>query len=189
MAARRFSSPTRGADRPPPAPGVTRTVGRTVAILIGLNLVLQIVLVVVIINKHLGVVTAVRISLVTGVVFYAVTAMVVRALSQGLGLRPRLGTGDGLAGAAEGVVVGGGAAVLLSALLRLAFGRPAARPDVGGAGRGQRRLAPARRAGGRGAGAAWWRSSSSGASCSRPTGTGARRRRSCSAPSPSAWPT
>ena len=114
-----------------PAPGAGRTAGRTVALLIGLNLVIQIGLVVVIVAKHLGLVAAVRISLVTGVVFYAIAAMVVGALSAGLHVRARSGSHDGLVGAAEGVVVGGGAAVLLSALLRLALGRPLLDPTSG----------------------------------------------------------
>jgi membrane protease YdiL (CAAX protease family) len=120
-----------GPAAPAPSPSASRVAGRTVAALIGANLVLQIILVVVIVSQHLGVVSAVRISLVVGVVFYAVTAIAVGAWSSGLGLRPRLGTGDGLTGVAEGVVVGGGAAVLLSGLLRLLLGRPLLDPTSG----------------------------------------------------------
>jgi membrane protease YdiL (CAAX protease family) len=120
-----------GAGVPPVAPGASRTAGRTVAILIGLNLVIQIGLIVVILANDLGAIAAVRISLVTGVVFYAAAAMVVGALSGGLNLRPRIGDGHGFAGAAEGAVVGTGAAVVLSALLRLLLGRPQLDPTSG----------------------------------------------------------
>ena len=116
----------RGEDTPPPpAPDAPRRAGRKVAVIIGLNLVIQVGLVVAAVVEHLDVVTATRISLATGVVFYGATAMATRRWAGRLDVRPRIGRRHALPGVAEGVVVGAGAALLLSALLRLALGRPA----------------------------------------------------------------
>jgi membrane protease YdiL (CAAX protease family) len=110
--------------RVPAARNVTRTAGRVVAALVGLNLVVQVALVAVVLANDLDRLAAVRISLVTGVVFYAAAAMATRRWAVRLDLRPRTGRRQALAGVAEGIVVGAGAAVLLNALLRLASGRP-----------------------------------------------------------------
>lgn len=109
---------------PPPGPTATRTAGRTVAALIGLNLVIQVALVIAFVADHVEVATAVRISLLAGLVFYAVAALAVRLWSDSLGIHAHAGLEHGLVAAAEGVVVGAGAAALLSALLRVFFGRP-----------------------------------------------------------------
>lgn len=125
-----------GPEAPAPLPAgptrASRTAGRTVAAIIGVNLVLQIVLVIVAVANDLSLVTAIRISLLTGVVFYAVTALAVRLLGASLDLRPRLGTEHPALAVAEGVVVGAGAATLLSALLRLLAGRPLLDPTSAG---------------------------------------------------------
>ncbi|HTJ74424.1 MAG TPA: CPBP family intramembrane glutamic endopeptidase [Acidimicrobiales bacterium] len=126
--------------RPTLGPTTTsRTAGRTVAAIIGVNLVVQIVVFVIVVANGLDLVTAVRISLLTGVVFYAVTALAVRILGSSLDLRPRIGTEHPLLAVGEGIVVGLAAASLLSALLRLLFGQPlldatSAGITVGGAG-------------------------------------------------------
>jgi membrane protease YdiL (CAAX protease family) len=120
-----------GRQGPEPDAGATRSAGRTVAVLIGVNLLLQIGLAVFLVVNHLGLIAAVRISLVAGVVFYAAAALAVGARSASLGLRPSVGTANGLVGAAEGFAVGGGAAVLLSAVLRLILGRPPLDPTSG----------------------------------------------------------
>jgi len=112
----------------PAAAGATRTAGRTVAALIGLNLVVQLGMGAVVAANGYGVTTAVRLSLAVGVVFYALTALATRLWARNLGLPPRLGTRHALVGAAEGVVVGAGSAVLLSALLRLLLGHPVLDP-------------------------------------------------------------
>src|SRR5947209_1716256 len=117
----------------------SRTAGRTVAAIIGVNLVVQIVLYVIAVANDLDVVTALRISLLTGVVFYAVTALAVRILGSSLDLEPRIGTEHPWLAAGEGIIVGVAAASLLSALLRLLVGRPLLDPTsagitVGGAG-------------------------------------------------------
>src|SRR4051812_33291069 len=81
----------RDGDGPSPAtlgPTTTsRTAARTVAAIIGVNLVVQIVVFVIVVANDLDLVTAVRISLLTGVVFYAVTALAVRILGSSLDLR------------------------------------------------------------------------------------------------------
>ena len=110
----------------------SRTAGRTVAAVIGVNLVLQIVLVVVAVANDWSLVSAIRVSLLTGVVFYAITALAVYLLASNLDLRPRLGTEHPLLAVAEGVVVGAGAATLFSAVLRLLAGRPLLDPTSAG---------------------------------------------------------
>lgn len=105
--------------------------GRTVAVLIGLNLAVQVVLTVVAIATDMDLVGIVRLSLGAGVAVYAASAVWVLARSGSLGLRPRLGLDTALVGAAEGFVVGGGLALLIAAVLRLALGRPALDPTAG----------------------------------------------------------
>lgn len=122
--------------RPAGPTRASRTAGRTVAAIIGVNLVLQIVLVIVAVTNDWSLVTAIRVSLLTGVVFYAVTALAVRLLGANLDLRPRLGTEHPGVAVAEGVVVGAGAATLLSAVLRLLAGRPLLDPTSAGVGTG-----------------------------------------------------
>lgn len=123
----------RGEERPPPSgtPSTstrTRTAGRTVAAVVGLNLAIQVALVVTFVVRDADVVTAERVSLLAAVVFYALTAVAVRWRAAGLGLVPSVGREHPWAGMAEGVVVGMGAAVLFSALVRLALGRPVPDP-------------------------------------------------------------
>lgn len=117
-------------DRPPPVRSLVagRRAGRTVAALIGLNLVFQVVLAGVVVANHMELAAAVRLSLVTGLFFYGASALWVVARSATLGLRPVVGRDGALTGAAEGFIVGGGLALLLAALLRLALGHPVLDP-------------------------------------------------------------
>ena len=113
-----------GEDAPAPrqAEKAGGKAGRTVAAIIGLNLAMQIVLAIVVVAGDLALSSAVRVSLYTGLVFYIVVALWVMARSATLGIRPEVGRSSALTGAAEGLVVGGGLAVLLVAGLRLALG-------------------------------------------------------------------
>jgi membrane protease YdiL (CAAX protease family) len=116
-----------------------RKAGRTVAALIGLNLVFQAVLAGFEIANSMDLASAVRLSLVSGLFFYGACALWVLGRSASLGLRPALGRVGALSGAAEGFVVGGGLALLLAGLLRLALGHPVLDPTsavlaAGGAG-------------------------------------------------------
>jgi membrane protease YdiL (CAAX protease family) len=121
-----------GAPAPAGPTRTSRTAGRTVAAIIGVNLAIQIVLVVIVVANDLDLVTAVRLSLLSGVVFYAITALAVRILGSNLDLQPRIGAEHPLLAAGEGIVVGVAAATLLSALLRLVFGRPLLDPTSAG---------------------------------------------------------
>ncbi|MGH9278939.1 MAG: lysostaphin resistance A-like protein [Acidimicrobiales bacterium] len=73
---------------------------------------------------------AVAISFVTGIMFYAVCAVWVNLRSFELGLKAQWGTATARRGIIEGFVVGGGAAVLVTAVLRLALGRPTPDPTA-----------------------------------------------------------
>jgi hypothetical protein len=119
-------------DRPPPVRSSVagRRAGRTVAAIIGLNLALQVVLVGIVVANHMELASAVRLSLVTGLLFYGATALWVLARSATLGLRPVLGRDGALVGGAEGFIVGGGLALLMAALLRLALGHPVLDPTA-----------------------------------------------------------
>lgn len=106
----------------------TKRAGWTVGAVIGLNLVLQIAMLVIFTVDEVDDVTSVRISTVVAVAFYAASAAVILAQGAKLGLVPDRGWGRRpVFGVAEGIVIGTGAAVLLSGLLRLVYGRP--RPD------------------------------------------------------------
>jgi membrane protease YdiL (CAAX protease family) len=72
--------------------------------------------------------TAVRVALFTGLAFYTFAAFWVLARSATLAIRPVVGLKAAGVGAAEGVVVGGGAAVLLVGTLRLVTGHPVLDP-------------------------------------------------------------
>jgi membrane protease YdiL (CAAX protease family) len=121
-------------DIDPPAPARSavagRRAGRTVAALIGLNLAFQVVLAAIVIANGMDLASAVRLSLVAGLFFYGASALWVLARSASLGLRPEVGRATALVGAAEGFVVGGGLALLLVGLLRLALGHPVLDPTA-----------------------------------------------------------
>lgn len=114
-----------GDDRVPPGPSARagRKAGRTVAATIGLNLLLQVGVGVFAAANDLGLAATVRVLLFTGVAYYAAVAAWVSARSVDLGVRPRTGRSTALVGAAEGFVIGGGGAILLVGLLRVAVGR------------------------------------------------------------------
>ena len=111
-----------------PVKGPESRAGRTVFILIGINLVLQVALGVAAVVADLDLVTSVRVSLVAALAIYAAAAVWVTVRARSLGIRPDLGRETAVAGAAEGFVVGAGLAVLMVALLRLAFGSPVLDP-------------------------------------------------------------
>jgi len=107
-----------------------RKAGRTVAALIGLNLAFQVVLAVVVIANGMDLAGAVRLSLVAGLVFYGASALWVLGRSASLGMRPDTGRATAVVGATEGFIVGGGLAVLLVAVLRVAVGHPVLDPTA-----------------------------------------------------------
>jgi len=113
-----------------PSSRAGRKAGRTVFATIGLNLVMQIVLGIYVALHHMGLAATVRLSLFTGLMYYAAVALWVLARSIDLGLRPQSGRSTALVGAAEGFIVGGGLALLLVALLRLASGHPVLDPTT-----------------------------------------------------------
>ena len=113
---------------PTPAAGAGRRAGRTVLGMIGLNLAFQVVLAGFVVANSMDLASAVRLSLVTGLLFYGALALWVVGRSASLGLRPTTGRQGALIGAAEGFVVGGGLALLMAGLLRLALGHPVIDP-------------------------------------------------------------
>ncbi len=113
---------------PSPSPGAGGRAGRTVAAIIGLNLVFQVALAAFAIANSMDLRSAVRLSLVAGLLFYGAAALWVGGRSASLGRRPALGRQGARAGAAEGFVVGGGLALLMVAVLRLVLGHPALDP-------------------------------------------------------------
>ncbi len=113
-----------------PSSHAGRGAGWTVAATIGLNLVMQVIVGVYVALNHMGLAAAVRLSLFTGLAYYAAVALWVLARSIDLGLRPRSGRATALVGAGEGFIVGGGLALLLVALLRLATGHAVLDPTT-----------------------------------------------------------
>lgn len=113
-----------------PAPAAGRKATRTVAAIIVLNLVIQVVEIGIFASSDMETATAVRISLFTGLAFYALAALWVLGRSAELGLRPRPGFATALVGAAEGFVVGGVASTFLFGVLRVATGRPVLDPTA-----------------------------------------------------------
>ncbi|HEX7276453.1 MAG TPA: type II CAAX endopeptidase family protein [Acidimicrobiales bacterium] len=104
---------------------------RTVMGIILANLAVQAVLFVYFVGADVPRATAVQASLFTGLAGYAISAFWVLGRSASLGIRPFTGLGQGAAvGAAEGAVVGGVAAVLLVAGLRLVTGHPVLDPST-----------------------------------------------------------
>jgi membrane protease YdiL (CAAX protease family) len=114
----------------PPTKGPGSAAGRTVYILIGLNLVVQILLAVAAGVGDMDPVDSVRLSLVVGLGLYAAAGAWILRRAASLGVRPRLGGDTALVGAAEGVVVGGGSALFLVAVLRVLLGHPVLDPTI-----------------------------------------------------------
>lgn len=102
--------------------------GRTVAAVVLLNVGISVASVVLAVAGRLQTGEAIRLSLFTGLVFYAVTAMWVRGRAVVLGVRPVVSRGSALTGAAEGAVVGGALAIILVAVARLVAGHPVLDP-------------------------------------------------------------
>jgi membrane protease YdiL (CAAX protease family) len=107
-----------------------RKAGRTVAAIILLNLVMLAAQIGIFTASHTPVVTAIWVSLVSGLFFYALCTLWVLARSAELGVRPRLGRSTALVGAAEGFVVGGALAVVLVGVMRLVEGHPVLDPTT-----------------------------------------------------------
>ncbi len=120
---------------PPPLYGPPVKTGtkanRTVMAIILANLAIQLVEFAYFAGADVPRATAVKASLFTGLAFYAITAFWVLGRSASLKIRPFTGLGSNWAvGAAEGAVVGGVAAVLLVAGLRLITGHPVLDPST-----------------------------------------------------------
>ena len=120
---------------PPPLYGPPVKTGtkanRTVLGIIAANLLIQVAEFVYFVGADVPRATAVRTSLFTGLVLYALTALWVLGRSASLRIRPFTGLGPNWAvGAAEGAVVGGVAAVVLVGVLRLVTGHPVLDPSA-----------------------------------------------------------
>lgn len=109
-----------------------RKAGRTVAAIIVLNLILQVSELVYFAVNDTEPATAIRFSLITGLVFYGLCAAWTMWRSATLAVHPVLGLvkKNAVVGAAEGFVVGGASAALLFAVLRLAAGHPVLDPST-----------------------------------------------------------
>ncbi len=116
--------------RPEPAPTAGRKATRTVAAIIVLNLLIQAVEVGIFVTNHIEQAAAIRISLFSGLAYYALAAVWVLGRSAELGLRPRPGFATALVGAAEGFVIGGATAIFLFGVIRIATGRPVLDPTA-----------------------------------------------------------
>lgn len=123
-----LSPPPREAAEP--VHHAARKAAVTVAGIVLLNLVLQGIEIGIFIANHVELRTQIRISLFTGLAFYAVVTVWVLLRSARLGIVPRTGRSSALHGAAEGFVVGGVMATLLFAVLRLAEGHAVLDPTV-----------------------------------------------------------
>ncbi|MEA2972800.1 MAG: hypothetical protein QOG82_1258 [Actinomycetota bacterium] len=120
---------------PPPLYGPPVKTGtkanRTVLGIIAVNLLIQAAEFVYFVGADVPRATAVRTSLFTGLVLYALAALWVLGRSASLRIRPFTGLGPNWAiGAAEGAVVGGVAAVVLVGVLRLVTGHPVLDPSA-----------------------------------------------------------
>ena len=126
------SGPHLGSDRSSgsAARGPDSQAGRTVVALIGLTVLAQIVVVAVAIGSNATPVSAVRLSLGVGLVLYPASALWVVVRSRSIGVRPSLGRDTAMVGAAEGFIVGGGLALAMAGLLRLALGHPVLDPTA-----------------------------------------------------------
>lgn len=96
--------------------------GRTVAGIILLNIASSAVTFALAAGGRLQTGDAIRLSLFTGLVFFALTAMWVRERAVVLDVRPVMSTGGTWSAAAEGAAVGGGCAIVLVAIARLVAG-------------------------------------------------------------------
>jgi len=121
-------------DQPPPlySPAVkTGTkANRTVLGFIAANVILQVIEVAYFLGADVPPATAIKTSLFIGLAFYAIAAFWVLARSASLRIRPSMGLENAAVGVAEGVIVGGVAAVLLVAVLRLVTGHPVLDPTT-----------------------------------------------------------
>src|SRR5262249_27313768 len=72
---------------------------------------------------------AVEISFIAGLIYYAICATWVRLRGVELGVRPNWGRATAKRGILEGIVTGGVIAILLTAVTRLAAGRPLLDPN------------------------------------------------------------
>jgi membrane protease YdiL (CAAX protease family) len=103
---------------------------RTVIGFIVANLLLQVGQLIYFAANDVPRATAIRTSLFTGLAFYGLAALWVLGRSASLKIRPYLGLEHAAVGIAEGLVVGGAAAVILVGGLRLITGHPALDPST-----------------------------------------------------------
>jgi|GEM_PF-1909717 len=120
------ASPQAG-ERGPTARAGSKAVWTVVGTVV-LNIIQQVVVVVLIAANKLEAGPAIRLSLLSGLVFYSIAAMWVMARSARLGVRPVITSGHALTGAAEGAVVGAGLAIVLVAAAFVVTGHPVLDP-------------------------------------------------------------
>ncbi|HEV3400469.1 MAG TPA: type II CAAX endopeptidase family protein [Acidimicrobiales bacterium] len=131
-------SPSEGWERPAATPAVPlrrrridSKVARTVGGIILLNVVIQVFTASLAVQSGAETGDAIRLSLFSGLVFFAFAALWVLGRSTVLGVRPVLRSGSALAGAGEGAVVGGGLAIVFTAVAYVASGHPVVDPVAG----------------------------------------------------------
>jgi membrane protease YdiL (CAAX protease family) len=104
--------------------GIDSKVARTVGGVILLNVVIQAATASLAAQSGVETGDAIRLALFSSLLFFAFTALWVLGRSTVLGVRPVLRSGSALAGAAEGAVVGGGLAIVFTAVAYVASGHP-----------------------------------------------------------------
>jgi membrane protease YdiL (CAAX protease family) len=107
-----------------------RTAGRTVVRVIVLNVVVQGLTFGISVSQQIALARAIKLSLFSGLLFYAVVGALVVGRSAELGLRPRLMNGKAWRGVVEGLIVGAGLAAFLTAVLRVVMGHPVLDPTA-----------------------------------------------------------
>jgi membrane protease YdiL (CAAX protease family) len=120
-------APSPTGERQPAAKAGSKAVWTVVGTVV-LNIIQQVVVLVLIASHKLEAGPAIRLSLLSGLAFYSIVALVVMAGSARLGVRPVISSGRALTGAAEGAVVGAGAAIILVAVAFVVTGHPVLDP-------------------------------------------------------------
>jgi hypothetical protein len=117
-----WERPAASDPAPPRRPRIESKVARTVAGVILLNVVIQGFTASLAARSGAETGDAIRLSLFSGVLFFAFAALWVLGRSTVLGVRPVVRSGSALAGAAEGGVVGAGLAIVFTAVAYVASG-------------------------------------------------------------------
>ncbi|MEW6153828.1 MAG: type II CAAX endopeptidase family protein [Actinomycetota bacterium] len=119
---------------PQKAPRLAADAGRRALRLVGgtivLNIVMQVFVAGFLIASGVSGATALKISLYSGIVYFAFVALWAMGRSAELGVKPVVGRNKALVGAAEGFIVGGATALLLVAVVRVVAGRPLLDPTT-----------------------------------------------------------